>query len=93
MASKLHSKTARNMYSLSFYAFKMKLKQKALLSNIDVLEYNEPYTSKTCGQCGKINTTLGSSKDFKCTTCNLQIDRDINGARNILLRNYEFIKK
>lgn len=93
MAGKLASKTARNMYTLSFYMFKMKLKQKAQIKNVDVFEYSEPYTSKTCGQCGKINLLLGNSKDFKCLGCNLEIDRDINGARNILLRNYEFINK
>ena len=34
---------------------------------------------------------LGNSRDFKCDNCNLNIDRDTNGARNIYLRNIEFI--
>jgi putative transposase len=47
---------------------------------------NEAFTSKTCGQCGKLNHSLGASKVFKCGECEYQCDRDFNGARNILLR-------
>src|SRR5215217_1767136 len=48
---------------------------------------SEHYTSKTCGNCGSIHTKLGSNKVFKCPTCDFITDRDINGARNILLRS------
>lgn len=48
---------------------------------------NEAYTSKTCTNCGVINETLGSSKVFKCGACKHVVDRDANGARNILLRH------
>jgi len=48
-----------------------------------VVECDEPYTSKTRGCCGEINTKLGDAKTFKC---GYVADRDINGARNILLR-------
>ncbi|CAG8621444.1 6087_t:CDS:2, partial [Scutellospora calospora] len=30
--------------------------------NTDIVEYTEEYTSKTCGQCGTLNHTLGRSK-------------------------------
>ena len=29
---------------------------------------------------------LTGEKDFKCTACGLSIDRDVNGARNILIK-------
>jgi transposase len=45
----------------------------------------EEYTSKTCGWCGIINTTLGSSEVFHCTSCSFKTDRDVNGARNIMI--------
>ena len=93
MATGLTSKVSRSMYNLSFYQFKEKLKKKALSKNITVAEYSEPYTSKTCGRCGTINEELGNSKVFNCNNCKLIIDRDNNGARNIMLRNYQFIKK
>lgn len=87
MAGKLTSKTARSLYNLSFFKFRTKLKSKAEEKNIKVYEYTEPYTSKTCGNCGKLNMKLGNSREFKCNSCNLNIDRDTNGARNIYLRN------
>ncbi|CAG8657271.1 10408_t:CDS:2 [Cetraspora pellucida] len=52
----------------------------------NIVECTEEYTSKTCGKCGNINEKLGSSKMFKCGFCNYVVDRDFNGARNILLK-------
>ncbi|CAG8833314.1 26403_t:CDS:1, partial [Gigaspora margarita] len=46
----------------------------------------EEYTSKTCGHCEYIKNNLGGNKKFKCDECGLIIDRDVNGARNILLK-------
>jgi transposase len=47
----------------------------------------EDYTSKTCTACGTISNP-GRSKVFKCSNvkCKFIIDRDSNGARNILLK-------
>jgi putative transposase len=47
---------------------------------------SEEYTSKTCECCKKINKSLGSKKTFICPNCKFTIDRDINGARNIMLK-------
>jgi len=51
-----------------------------------VVECKEYYTSKTCGKCGWINRGLGSSDVFECKECGVRIGRDLNGARNILIR-------
>lgn len=51
-----------------------------------IIEVEESWTSKTCSSCGKINN-VGKSKTLLCWNCGLLIDRDINGARNILLKN------
>ena len=48
---------------------------------------DEDYTSKTCGRCGDINKNLGGNKFFKCNACKLECGRDVNGARNILMKN------
>ena len=69
--------------SLQHYNFKEKLLNTKEL-NVHIV--NEAFTSKTCGCCGKINHLLGGNKIFKCTSCELSIDRDINGARNIYLK-------
>jgi hypothetical protein len=44
----------------------------------------EAYTSKTCSFCGKIHN-IGSKKILKYS-CGITVDRDLNGARGILLR-------
>ena len=46
----------------------------------------EEYTSTTCGECGNLNLTLGSKKVYYCQHCKIIIDRDVNGARNILIK-------
>lgn len=84
---KINSMTARNMLTWSHYGFRELLKNKAeLYEGVRVEVTEEPYTSKTCGQCGKLHETLGGSKVFKCKHCGYLADRDVNGARNILLR-------
>ena len=91
MAGNLRCKISRNMYTLSFYEFKQKLVNRCKEYNIRLLHLSEPFTSKTCGKCGKIKKNLGNAKEFKCSFCNIRIERDINGARNILLRNMKHI--
>ena len=75
----------REMGQLKHYLFQTRLKCK--LSN-KVIICTEEFTSKTCGVCGTINKDLCGSDTFKCDSCNLVIDRDINGARNILLKHF-----
>ena len=83
MSRKLHSKTARSMLSFAHYRFKQFLKAKAEQYSANVFEVSEAYTSKTCSYCGKLHN-IGSKKVMKCS-CGVVIDRDINGARGILL--------
>jgi transposase len=58
----------------------MKMKEKGAII------CTEEYTSKTCGRCGELNN-VGKSEIYRCSKCLLVIDRDINGARNILIKN------
>ena len=72
--------------SLSFYKFLTRLKYKCLSKNINLHIVNEYYTSMTCTNCGWCKKKSDSSKRFYCKKCKLSIDRDINGARNILIK-------
>ena len=83
---KIKAKTARNMLTFSPYKFAQHLTQMANRKNCLVVRCNESYTSKTCPECGTIHEKLGSSKYFKCPKCHYQSDRDLNGARNIMIR-------
>lgn len=47
---------------------------------------DEHFTTKTCGSCGFIHNDIGKSKLFVCPKCNYTAGRDVNAARNVLLR-------
>ena len=75
----------RSLLSLRHYEFRQRLIHKIRETKSRLIICHEPYTSKTCTKCGIINN-IGSSKHYKCKECKLEIDRDVNGARNIFLR-------
>ena len=90
MSMIFNSKISRNLYNISYYTFLLKLKNKCIENDINLVIKPEYYTSKTCTSCGNLKKDLGSNKVYNCNICGLKIDRDINGARNILLRNHDW---
>ena len=82
-----NSSNRRNLLSWCHYKFMERLQFQAQKRNCKVINVTEEYTSKTCGRCGNLNNKLSNKDIFKCNHCHLVIDRDINGARNILLKN------
>lgn len=85
-SSSLDCMTKRISYSLGFYKFRTRLEYKAGIRGCRVVLVDECYTSKTCSCCGVLNKSLGGNKIFKCNDCKHIIDRDLNGAINILLK-------
>ncbi|NMG09899.1 transposase [Brasilonema sp. UFV-L1] len=83
---KIRSKTVRSMLCWAHYRFKLTLKHQALKRGCIVIDVSEAHTSKTCGVCGHRHAKLGGNKVHKCPNCGVQVPRDANGARNILLR-------
>jgi putative transposase len=83
--NRINKTVGKDLLYLRHYAFKMKLKHKCKMRNRLLLIVNENCTTITCGKCGK-QTNIGSNKIFKCKHCNYTVDRDINAARNILIR-------
>lgn len=77
--------TKKYCVSLSHYLFKQRLQSKCQEYENIYHEINESYTSKTCGGCGELDNNLNSKKVFKCS-CSFVCDRDVNGARNILIK-------
>ena len=84
---KINKGTARGMMTWSHYSFKELLKTTALREGTKLVIVTEEYTSKTCSCCGTLHHSLGGSKVFKCPSCRTVMDRDENGARNILLKS------
>jgi putative transposase len=79
-----------NMYS--HYKFKKHLINKGNEYGCEVKEVTEEYTSMTCTKCGTIsNDYCTENKRQKiCQNCKFTINRDVNGSRNILLKNIRF---
>ncbi len=86
---KIGSKTARQMATWAHYRFRQRLTFKYRQYGCKVATVNEAYTSKTCSCCGHVKHNLGGAKTYKCTSCGAVMDRDVNGAKNIFLGNYE----
>ena len=84
---RIQSKTARQMCTWAHYRFRQRLVAKSRRYPwAKVVITSEEFTSKACGWCGELNSSLGSSKTFLCKCCGVKADRDFNGARNILLK-------
>ena len=80
----------RMLYQFSYYLFRQKMEYKAQQNGSKLFIVDESYTSKTCGRCGHIRSSF-TGKHFVCPQCNLHLDRDVNGARNIYIKNYDLI--
>lgn len=82
----LSSTVKRRMQSLCHYRFQQKLLSRCQITGNNVYLVDEAYTTQTCGQCGN-RQKVGSDKVYSCPKCNYTLDRDIHGARNILIKN------
>lgn len=69
------------------------MKAKCIEKGVELYLVDESYTSLTCGMCGRVKqkSELGGSRVYKCPVekggCGSILDRDVNGARNILIKN------
>ena len=82
---RIRSKSVRSMLTLAHYQFQRFMLWKAWETGKQVLLVNEAYTSKTCSWSGEIIANLGGSREITGSD-GVRLDRDINGARGILLR-------
>ena len=81
---KLRKSIVRSMLSLRFFEFKERLKQKCKECGVAYVEQNESYTSKTNSFTGELMSNLGGKEWFMYD--GIKVHRDLNGARNILIR-------
>lgn len=80
----------REMLAVGHYTFLERLKFKCKERNVGLMIIDEAYTTKTCSCCGSL-VNIGSAETFKCHGCNYIADRDVNGARNILLKHMRVV--
>ncbi len=75
----------RRLNNLKFYLFKQRLLYKSKIYGKQVFFIPEHYTTKMCSFCGKLNDP-GRSKIYNCSSCKINVDRDINASKNILIK-------
>lgn len=86
---KLRKMNKQKIVSYSHCAFVDRLTCKAReYPGCNVIEVNESYTSKTCSNCGHQHNSLYNKDVFVCDSCKQSLGRDINAAKNIMLRYF-----
>jgi putative transposase len=93
MVSGKDGKKSRNinkaMMDVSWYAVRQQFVNCTEKYEKEVSLVNPRNTSNTCSSCGHIQKMTLEDRIFKCDKCGLELDRDINGARNIKKRAFE----
>lgn len=76
---------ARTTADQHWHEFKRQLKYKSNWYSKHFKVVDEKYTSKTCSNCGYVIKSLDLNiRTWTCPKCNIQHDRDVNAAQNIL---------
>ena len=87
MRNNLNNINNRVLNLYSHYKFQQKMIYQGKKYGCQVVIVDESYTTKTCGCCGKINNFVGNSNTFWCSFCKIELERDYQAARNILIKN------
>lgn len=88
---KMNPSTKRVLNSYSHAQLRKRLQDKCKEYSSQLNIVNESYTSVTCGLCGFQNHPKG--RKYSCSKCGMEEHRDINGARNILIKNRVLVLK
>jgi IS605 OrfB family transposase len=84
-----NKKLNKDMNDLKFYKFKQRLEYKADVQGKLVITVHESNTTKTCSSCGNMKE-VGLSRVYNCDNCKIKIDRDINSAKNMLIKGITY---
>ena len=74
-----------SMNNLKFFKFKERLIFKSVEMGKQIFETKEHFTTQTCSFCGNVYKP-GLSRVYKCSSCMRNIGRDVNAAKNILMK-------
>jgi putative transposase len=77
---------AQSINNASWNRFAQILSYKAESAGLKVVKVDARNTSKQCSNCGNLMEVPLSERTYNCNRCGLHLDRDINAARNILIR-------
>ena len=79
---------AKSIYNACWLQFIFFLSYKAESAGRILIKVDPKNTTQTCSVCGRKNTEhlQLSQRIFKCSYCKIELDRDINASRNILIK-------
>lgn len=89
------TKMAKSVLDASWGKLKEMLSYKSAHAGIIFEEINEAYSTQTCSCCGKIPDSSPKGRaglrirEWTCSECGAEHDRDINAAKNILALGHE----
>lgn len=81
---------AKSVLDAGWYQLKQQLDYKSRGMQVAYLEVNEAYSTQTCSSCGTLPDSRPKGiaglgiREWTCSDCGVQHDRDINAAKNIL---------
>ena len=75
---------AHSIQNASWNRFIQMLSYKAESAGMKVIKVDARNTSKECSNCGNIQDMPLSIREYICSRCDMQMDRDINASINIL---------
>ncbi|GIJ25884.1 transposase [Micromonospora qiuiae] len=80
-----HRRLARHIADAGFGELRRQLAYKPQWNGGRLIVADRWYpSSKTCSGCGAVKTKLAlSERTYTCTTCGMNLDRDLNAARNL----------
>jgi putative transposase len=77
---------AKSIMDASWGAFLDLLEAKAENAGHQVIRVNPRFTTQACSNCGELVQKSLSVRTHMCTSCGFVADRDVNAAKNILLK-------
>ena len=82
-------------FQIEQYIFDLiqKIKYKAKLEGVPIIEISPRNTSKTCSKCGYVYKRFKNQRVFHCPKCGLVIDRDLNASINIARKGMKEFNK
>jgi len=86
--NKLDKRVKFVLLMLSHYKFRQHLIHKCIEYGCLLEIVTEEFTSMCCTKCGHLSNNY-KGREKICDNCGFRINRDVNGSRDILLKNYK----
>lgn len=83
---------SKNINDVCFKEILRQLEYKSRFKGKEFYQINEYYpSSQVCSRCDSVNKKYKdlSLRDYKCDTCLMEIDRDLNASINIMFEGFK----